>query len=59
MRKFEQIMSLFFCTNYSFILQQYETREVEFENRIVQKFDLQIDGFQNEIKHLEKQVKLN
>jgi hypothetical protein len=32
---------------------------VEFENRIVQKFDLQIDGFQNEIKHLEKQVKLN
>jgi len=29
---------------------------VEFENRILQKSDLQIEGLQQDIKHLEKQV---
>lgn len=36
---------------------QYETREVEFESRTIQKYDLQIEGLQHDIEHLQKQVR--
>jgi len=39
-----------------FSFQQYEIREIEFENRTKQKYELQIEGLQHDIEHLQKQV---
>lgn len=37
-------------------IRQYETREIEFENRTKQKYELQIEGLQHDIDHLQKQI---
>ena len=60
MHKFEQIHFVV-CYHYmiAFLFQQYEARERELENRILQKFESQIEGLQHEIKHLEQEVRSN